>query len=217
MSALGVTGSKGQKLGTSERTAVKVAAGVSVAGLLAVLLGACVTAPAEPVSEKLDPDTATTVTVLDKPVELFDINGRGRDKLGDAFAYLGPFETDRMGARTLFLWVAAPLPVGVLTQVPKVLCNDQPLDLTPLGIDAGDGTAAQKIDLSPMNLSKPPYEAPVPWSGQWYFKLKPDDLKCLGAADSIAVEATYTNGENHLYTGDHKAFGPLGTFATSHH
>ncbi|MDB6103501.1 MAG: hypothetical protein JWO52_3500, partial [Gammaproteobacteria bacterium] len=32
-------------------------------GLAAALLGACAAAPSEPVSEKLDPDTATTVTI----------------------------------------------------------------------------------------------------------------------------------------------------------
>src|ERR1700732_4860415 len=63
-------------------------------GLAAALLGACAAAPGEPVSEKLDPDTATTVTILSHPIELLSAN---RSKQMDPFAYIAPFEHNRMG------------------------------------------------------------------------------------------------------------------------
>jgi hypothetical protein len=186
--------------------------------MFAALLGGCISAPADPVTEKLDQDTATTVVVLDKPLELFDINGRARDRMGEAFAYLAPFETDRMGSRALFLWVSAPRPIGTVTQQPKVWCNDQTLVLDPVGPEVvkTDATGVQKVDLSSMNLSKSPYDPPVPWNGQWYFKLRAEDLKCLGEANAISIETDYANGEDHRYTGDHKDFAPLTTFANNH-
>ena len=102
-------------------------------GLAAALLGACASAPSEPVSEKLDPDTATTVTILSHPIELLSQN---RSKQMDPFAYIAPFETNRMGARDLFLWISTPQAQGQLTQ-PQVLCDGQPLSLQPLSQDSG--------------------------------------------------------------------------------
>src|SRR6266850_539046 len=123
--------SKGLKLGC--RFPGTATAGTVIPGLAAVLLGACAVAPSEPVSEKLDPDTATTVTTLSHPIELLQTN---RGKQTDPFAYIAPFETNRMGARELFLWVSTPQAEGQLTQ-PQVLCNGQPLSLQPLSRESG--------------------------------------------------------------------------------
>ena len=75
------------------KTGVLPVIGVAVV----TLLGACATTPTEPVSETLDPDTATTVTTLSRPIEL--LSQGTRDKQTDPFAYIGPFETNRMGAK----------------------------------------------------------------------------------------------------------------------
>jgi hypothetical protein len=131
----------------------------------------------EPVAEKLDPDTAVTVTVLSSPIELYSQSSRSKQT--DPFAYLAPFETNRMGAKELFLWVSTPQAQGALTQ-PQVLCNGQAVELKPLAQD-GAGVAeagkggdfggvgadgkAIKVDLSKLSLSRAPYEAPVPWRG----------------------------------------------------
>src|SRR5262249_33832962 len=154
------------------------------------VLGGCATVPTEPVSETLDPDTAVTVTTLSRPIELFSENNRTK-QTDDPFAYIAPFETNRMGARDLFLWVSTPQAQGQLTQ-PQVLCNGQPLNLQPLSaepvgsraapgdnVTGGEGGVPVKVDLSKLSLSRAPYEAPVPWSTQWYFKLPADSLKCL--------------------------------------
>jgi hypothetical protein len=190
------------------------AAGALACGLAAVL-GACATAPSEPVSEKLDPDTATTVKILSRPIELLSQKNRG-GKQTDPFAYIAPFETNRMGARDLFLWVSTPQEQGQLTQ-PQLLCNGQPLDLQPLSQDSaaagvhakpGDNVALvggssgtpAKVDLSQLQLSRAPYEAPVPWSTQWYFRLPADSLKCLADADGISLEVRDADGGPDQFT-----------------
>lgn len=209
-------GSQSLKRGREDRPAVAgrgLLAGVTVAGLLG---GCAALPPEEPVSEKLDPDTATTVTTLSKPIELLSQTNRSRQT--DPFAYIAPFETNRMGARDLFLWVSTPQAQGQLKQ-PQVLCNGQPLSLQPLypasasgtpGAAPGDNVAAAgpagelaKVDLSKLSLSRAPYDAPVPWGTQWYFRLPPDSLKCLADAEGISLEARATDGgeEQFIATG----------------
>jgi hypothetical protein len=205
--------SKGLKLDGHTLSPGTAAAGALVCGLAAALLSACATAPSEAVSEKLDPDTATTVTTLSRPIEL--LAQTSRNKQMDPFAYIAPFETNRMGARDLFLWISTPQAEGQLTQ-PQVLCNGQPLSLQPLSQDsgptgahagpgdnvapAGSSGAPVKVDLSKLSLSRAPYEAPVPWSTQWYFRLPADSLKCLADADGISLEARAADGGPEQFT-----------------
>jgi hypothetical protein len=184
----------------------------------AALLSACaatgtMTPTHEPVTEKLDPTTATTVTVIDHPIELFVEDG-GHHELGDSFAYLAPFETDRMGERALFLWVSAPQEEG-LTRGVQVLCNGQPMALQPLSsaeVAAAAGSSEDKVDLSQLNLSQPPYAAPVPWSGQWYFRLSDDGLKCLAGANGIALVTRAPGADAQRFTADRKSIASLDAF-----
>jgi hypothetical protein len=164
---------------------------------LVTVLGACASAPTEPVSERLDPDTATTVIVLNRPVELLADSNQGL--AGDPFAYIAPFETNRMGERALFLWVSAPENAGAKLR-PQLLCDGQPLGLQPL-----DG------DLAQLRLSRPPYTAPAPWSAEWYFRLPPDGLRCLASAQGIALE-TATAGKSERFTAAGKSLASLGAF-----
>jgi hypothetical protein len=204
--------SMGPKLGHS-RPAGIAAVGTVVCVMAAGLLGACAATPTEPVSEKLDPDTATTVTTLSRPIEL--LSQTNRSKQTDPFAYIAPFETNRMGAKDLFLWVSTPQSEGNLTQ-PQVLCNGQPLSLEPLSQEGGPADAhagpggnvapgvapgeAVKVDLSKLSLSRAPYEAPVPWSTQWYFRLPAESLKCLADAEGISLEARAADGGQEQFT-----------------
>jgi hypothetical protein len=195
----------------SDKCTYGVAAAVVGATTLA-LLGACASAPGEPVSEKLDPDTAITVTTLSRPIELLSQSNRGKQT--DPFAYIAPFETNRMGARDLFLWVSTPQAQGQLTQ-PQVLCKGQRLDLQPLSQDTdglgrqaapgdnvtgGSSGAPVKVDLSKLSLSRAPYDAPVPWSTQWYFRLPPESLKCLADAEGISLQARAADGVEEQFT-----------------
>jgi hypothetical protein len=167
--------------------------------VLGACLGACASAPTEPVSERLDPDTATTLIVLNRPVELLADSNRGA--AGDPFAYIAPFETNLMGERALFLWVSAPENAGPKLQ-PQLLCDGQPVGLEPL-----DG------DLAQLKLSRPPYAAPAPWSAEWYFRLPPDGLKCLASAQGIALETSATAGKSERFTAAGKSLASLGAFS----
>lgn len=200
--------------------------GLAGSGLVAVVMAGCAPLPVtEPVAEKLDPDTTTTVTVLSQPIELFSPTLRAKQT--DPFAYIAPFETNRMGSRQLFLWVSTPQ----LTQ-PRVMCNGHELNLLPLSQDAGSNVVAQaagkggdfggvgadgkaiKVDLSKLNLSRAPYNAPVPWGTQWYFKLSEDGLKCLAEAEGVSLQAQAADGaaEEFTSTGGRKSLASLDAF-----
>jgi hypothetical protein len=212
----------------SEKRTRGVRVAVAVLGsATAVLLGACATLPTEQVSETLDPDTAITVTTLSRPIELVSQNNN-RGKQTDPFAYIAPFETNRMGAKELFLWVSTPQAQGQLTE-PQVICNGQQINLQPLSTDSdalgargapgdnvtgGTGSAPVKVDLSKLNMSRAPYEAPVPWSTQWYFKLPADSLKCLADAEGIVLEARAADGSAEQFTssGGRKSLASLDAF-----
>ena len=115
--------------------------GFGVSGLVLGLVGGCAALPpTEPVAEKLDPDTAVTVTVLSQPIELY--SQTSRSKQTDPFAYLAPFETNRMGKRELFLWVSTPQAQGALVQ-PQVMCNGQAVELKPLAQDGAGAVAVE--------------------------------------------------------------------------
>ena len=201
----------------------------AVGAATVALLGACASMPTEgPVSEKLDPDTAVTVTTLSRPIEL--LSQSNRSKQTDPFAYIAPFETNRMGSRDLFLWVSTPQALGALSQ-PELLCNGQPVALQPLSQDSdglgnraapgdnvtsgGSGTPV-KVDLSKLSLSRAPYEAPVPWSTQWYFRLPADSLKCLADAEGIVLEARAADGVEEQFTSSgRKSLASLDAFTTT--
>src|SRR6516164_2948566 len=100
-----------------------------VGTLAAMLLAgatACTTAPVQGVVENLDPVTGTTVVVLSQPVELVTEQNRGPTR--DPFAFTAPFEIDRMGDRSLYLWISTPQDNGVVQHV-EILCDGQPLTL----------------------------------------------------------------------------------------
>jgi hypothetical protein len=173
----------------------------AVAAVMVAALTSCASAPLDPVSDRLDSETATTVTVLHAPVELISETPHGG--VGDPFAYVAPFETDRMGERSLYLWASAPQQSGPLA-APKVSCDGHELSLQALS-----------GDLAEFKLSRPPYTPPAPWSAQWYFKLPPESLECLGAAQGIALETqpSQSGTEPERFSASGKALAELQAFA----
>ena len=110
---------------------------------------------------------------LPKPVEF--IVDRTTGPKTDPFAYLAPFETNRMGAHELFLWVSAPQVTGTLG-TPQVFCGEQQIQLE-----------TANVDLKAMGLSAAPYKLPAPWSVQWYFKLSGEVLDCFAGASHLRI------------------------------
>src|SRR5262245_6061911 len=67
------------------------------------LLSACAALPDDaPVVETLDPETGLTVARLGRPLELYS-ETTNKD-VSERFAFIGPFETNQMGSRAMFLW-----------------------------------------------------------------------------------------------------------------
>ena len=138
------------------------------------LLGACAALPDDaPVVEQLDSDTGTTVTRLGHPIELYRESFQ-RDPAG-RFAFIGPFETNLMGKRELFVWVAVPIE-PVPDSVPVVEVNGAALAL---------GTPGRSADFSAISMS--PYKIPTPWSAMYYFKVDDTVVARLGEATKLAI------------------------------
>lgn len=147
-------------------------------GLLAlgcVLLAACAT-PREPVLEVLDPQTGITVVRLAEPVELIAGPALARDQ--DPFAFLAPFETNRQGVRTPYLWTGLPLEGAGI-----VRCGN--LELPVGGLAPGD-----------VGLSVMPYRSPAPWIVPKITAVTPEWFDCLGSGETITL-GIGTDGARH--------------------
>jgi hypothetical protein len=159
----------------------------------------CATAPTAGEDERLDTTTGTTVTVMPKPVELIVDKARGGKT--DPFAYLAPFETNRMGSHELFLWVSAPQVAGALGE-PQVFCGESQIPLEKFEGSMRD-----------IGLSGSPYKTPAPWSVQWYFRLSGEVLDCLSGAQRVRL-ITHPAGEESpdIYVADGPALSALSAF-----
>jgi hypothetical protein len=171
------------------------------AGIAFLALGGCATEPTDVEGERLDPNTGTTLTLMPKPVELVVEQARGPKS--DPFAYVAPFETNRMGSHELFLWVSAPQAAGPLS-VPQLYCGN---DLVPL--------ESLNAPLKEIGLSGPPYKVPAPWSAQWYFKLSGEVLDCLARAPRIRITTQATDAtEPDSYVVEGQAISAVNAFLT---
>jgi hypothetical protein len=175
------------------------AALVSMGVLGWAALSACAPLPTE-ADERLDANTGTTVTVMPRPVELLIVRPAGTKN--DPFAYLAPFETNRMGSHEMFLWISAPQIAGPLG-VPKLFCgeNEIPLEVA-------------KETLKDMGLSSAPYAMPAPWSMQWYFKLSGEVLDCLARAQRVKITTQAGDAAPEDYAAEAAALSGLGEFAS---
>jgi len=157
------------------------------------------------VTDRLDPVTGTTTTVLTNPVELLTFENRGPSR--DPYAYAAPFDIDRMGTHGLYLWVSVPQDAGTPASV-RVLCDDQPLELTPA-----------RSDIQAAQLSRAPYKSVAPWTSDWYFRLPESALKCLSSAQHMTVTADSTGtpgGRDDRFTADAQALRGFAAFAARH-
>lgn len=168
----------------SGRRSLRITAACLALG--AALLSACATTPPERVAERLDESTGTTLTVLNAPLELLAVRARGHD--ADPFAWLGPFETNRMGDRSTHLW--ASVPGGGLRGAPQLLIDGVPLAATAL---PPDPTA--------LGLSRAPYQPPAPWNVQYHYHLDATALARLAAARELALVVDYESGAERFVAG----------------
>ena len=142
-----------------------------------MLLGACAALPDDaPVVENLDEATGLTIARLGRPLELY--NETSSKDVVERFAFLGPFETNQMGNRDLFLWVALPMENPGGSSAPTVL-----IDGAALNLGAG-GTSAEFA-----GLRSSPYRIPTPWIANYYFRIDSDIVARLGSAVDLRIEA----------------------------
>jgi len=107
-----------------------------LAGLVALALGACATLPQDhPVYEQLDAETGVTIALIGKPIELY--RETVPNVYTDRFAFLAPFETNQMGTREAFLWLAVPIDPTLAGTVPTLDVDGNAQALGTPGRQAG--------------------------------------------------------------------------------
>jgi len=138
------------------------------------MLGACAALPDDAsVVEQLESETGVTITRLGHPIELYRETFL-KDPAG-RFAFLAPFETNQMGQRELFLWIAVPIE-PVADSMPVFEINGAAVAL---------GVPGRSADFAGVNKS--PYKIPTPWSAMYYFKVDADLVAQLGTATKLTV------------------------------
>jgi hypothetical protein len=143
------------------------------------MLGACAALPEDAsVVETLEPETGVTVTRLGHPIELYRETFL-KDPAG-RFAFLAPFETNQMGQRELYLWIAVPIE-PVADSVPVVEINGAPVTL---------GTPGKAADFA--SIHKSPYKIPTPWSAMYYFKIDAALVTRLADASRLTIRMLET-------------------------
>jgi hypothetical protein len=140
----------------------------------ATVLASCASLPEDaPVLEQLDTETGVTITRLGEPVEIY--RETFLKQAPGRFGFLAPFETNRMGTRELYLWIAVPIEPAP-NAAPDVWADGGQLSLGPVGRDAASA-----------GLRKSPYKIPTPWSAMFYFKVDADTVARLSNATDIKV------------------------------
>jgi len=146
--------------------------------LASAWLVSCASLPDDaPVVENLDPQTGVTVARLGHPLELY--REAGRSDASERFAFLGPFETNQMGSREIFLWIALPMENPGGSTAPVILLDKVALEL------AEPGKAADFA-----GLRQSPYKIPMPWIAMYYYRIDADVVSKLAAARELRIRAT---------------------------
>jgi hypothetical protein len=151
---------------------------IACLGLALIWLGACASLPNDaPVVEQLDEQTGLTIARLGHPLDLYRDTFR-KDAPGK-FAFFGPFETNRMGTREPYLWVALPLEDPAANVTPVVSVDGATLSLP------APGRTPQAA-----GLRRSPYEIPMSWVASFYYRIDAATVARLGEARIIQVQVT---------------------------
>lgn len=161
--------------------------GTIATGIFTALLGACASLPEDaPVLEQLDNETGLTIARLGHPMELY--RETFMQRTAGRFAFIAPFETNQMGSRELYLWVALPVdPAPGLN--PVIEADGVVLDLPSPGRDAGAA-----------GLTASPYRIPTPWSAMFYYKVDAALIAKLGDTSKLSIQVTETTKDGTVKT-----------------
>jgi hypothetical protein len=159
-------------IATSRRRASRFLAGLAV-----VFIAGCAAVPDDaPVVENTDEETGVTIARLGRPVEFY--NDDASKGTTERFAFLGPFETNQMGSRALFLWLAVPMENPAGSTAPRVTVDGTALEL------GNAGTSAQFA-----GLTRSPYKIPTPWFANFYYRIDDGIVARLATAANLRIEA----------------------------
>ncbi len=149
---------------------------------LALAVSGCSSLPQDGgVQQQLDERTGITVTRLAKPLELTVTASPG--PANDPFAYLSPFQTNRMGERADFLWLAVPAN-GALLADPVIRADGE---IVTVGELSNSPTITQ--------LEFGPYQTPAPWSRQFFANADDAVMQQLAKARRVEIMTRDASGE----------------------
>jgi hypothetical protein len=146
-------------------------------------------------AEDVDPSTGVSVARLARPIELVATSNTGNDP----FAYVAPFETNRMGERALYIWIASQVPTP--DPAPALIVDGQAV-----------GLGETQQSLAAMGLSKSPYARPAPWSLERYFRIDRAAIERLTGASRVELAVRNPEGNEVRYAADRAALAGLPEF-----
>jgi hypothetical protein len=170
-----------------------------VALCIAPALHGCASAPPQPVLEQLDERTGVTINRLARPLELVAASVRSAG--ADPFAALAPFETNVMGRRTRWLWIAFPGDAESPSPPHRVIVDGTPLSLPAAGADPGS-----------VSLKEFPYAPAAPWNAVRIFALDATATARLASAREVGITVEYPEGRV-TFSATVGAPSPLAEFA----
>jgi hypothetical protein len=168
------------------QTGVRLRQFLAIAFAVAMLNGCAALPQDSTVFEQLDAETGITVARLGRPLELYRETFL-REPAGK-FAFLGPFETNLMGTRELYLWVA--LPVDPSSGSEPII----EMDGTALSL----GSAGRDAEFA--GLRKSPYKIPTPWSAMFYYKVDAALIGRLADATQLSIRAVEATKDGTVKT-----------------
>ena len=173
---------------------------VFIAAIATGALAGCATPAADPVLEALDERDGTTITRLAVPLTF--IATAPRSSGSDPFAFLAPFESNRMGKRRMHLWLAVP--VESKADVTVVVWHEGAELLRAPG-----PIAAAQRDAAPVRA---PYPTTAAWQRQFVVDLNADILAALAQAATLTIEMRFTDGHSERFASEKPTRAPLQEF-----
>lgn len=162
---------------------------------VAVLAG-CAT-PGAPLESRLDMNTGVTVMTLDRVIVL----ARPIPRLATAardYAYLGPVEINRMGAREHYLWV------GMSSTLDRRFFGETPPDTTTLHLVVDGEPMTLSLSAWHDDIDTPPYAVGTPVHEHLRARVSLNQLRRIANADTVDVHIAAgdaTSGHYRLWDG----------------
>jgi len=159
--------------------------------------------------EKLDPETAVTITRSRTPLVFYGDRSY-RAAYARDFVYLGPIEVNRMGRYRYYLWL------GIWSTLPGVLQADQRLGFDSVTLVA-DGEPLP-LELAgwtedAIGASTPAYTKPVASATDAFYEVTIDQIRLISEAHDLRLLTSGSRASSfELWNGQQSAFAGLRDF-----